>query len=71
VRLGLHCCACCASLTAVLAVIGVMDLRAMAAVTAAITLERVAPHGEFIARGIGFVVIGAGLFMIVRATSLV
>ncbi|MDP9649478.1 DUF2182 domain-containing protein [Paraburkholderia caledonica] len=71
VRLGLHCCACCASLTAVLAVAGVMDLRAMAAVTAAITLERVAPHGEFIARGIGFVVIGAGLFMLVRAASLV
>lgn len=70
-RLGVHCCACCANLTAVLAVTGVMDLRAMAAVTVAITLERVAPHGDFFARGIGFVLIGAGLVMIVRAASLV
>jgi predicted metal-binding membrane protein len=57
-------------LTAVLSVAGVMDLRAMAAVTVAITLERVAPHGELFARGIGFVTIGAGLFMIARAASL-
>ncbi len=71
VRLGVHCCFCCASLTAVLAVSGLMDLRAMAAVTVAITLERAAPRGEFIARGFGFVIIGAGLFMIVRAASLV
>ncbi len=36
-RLGLHCSYCCAGLMAILLVIGVMDLRAMAAVTAAIT----------------------------------
>ncbi|WOD16881.1 DUF2182 domain-containing protein [Paraburkholderia kirstenboschensis] len=71
VRLGVHCCFCCASLTALLVVSGVMELRAMAAVTVAITLERVAPRGEFIARGFGFVIVGAGLFMIVRAASLV
>src|SRR5580700_7790043 len=41
--LGLHCGYCCAGLTAILLVIGVMDLRAMAGVTAAITLERLAP----------------------------
>ena len=40
-RIGLHCCYCCAGLTAALLVIGVMDLRAMAVVTAAITVERV------------------------------
>jgi predicted metal-binding membrane protein len=39
--LGLHCSYCCAGLTAILLVIGVMDLRAMAVVTAAITVERV------------------------------
>ena len=69
-RLGVHCCYCCASLTAVLVVTGMMDLPAMVAVTAAITLERVAPRGEYVARGIGFVIIGAGLFMMARAAWL-
>jgi predicted metal-binding membrane protein len=52
-RLGLHCCCCCAGLTAMLLVIGVMDLRAMAAVTAAITVERLAPAAERVARASG------------------
>ncbi|MGA8032074.1 MAG: DUF2182 domain-containing protein [Casimicrobiaceae bacterium] len=66
-RLGLHCTACCAGLMAILLAIGVMDLRAMAAVTAAITAERLAPGGERIARAIGGVAVGAGLLLIVRA----
>ena len=70
VRLGLHCSYCCAGLTAVLLVIGVMDLRAMAVVTAAITVERLAPVGELVARAIGAVVVGAGLFLIARAVGL-
>ena len=45
-RLGRHCSYCCAGLMAILLVIGVMDLRAMAVVTAAITVERLAPAGE-------------------------
>jgi len=69
-RLGLHCSYCCAGLTAILLVIGVMDLRAMAVVTAAITVERLAPAGERVARGIGAVVVGAGLFLIARAAGL-
>jgi predicted metal-binding membrane protein len=69
-RLGLHCSGRWAGLTAVLLVIGVMDLRAMAAVTAAITLERFAPAGERAARAIGAVVVGAGLFLIARAAGL-
>jgi predicted metal-binding membrane protein len=67
VRLGLHCSYCCAGLTAILLVIGVMDLRAMAVVTAAITVERVAPAGERVARAIGAMVVVAGLFLIARA----
>jgi predicted metal-binding membrane protein len=63
-RLGLHCSHCCAPLTASLLVIGVMDLRAMAVVTAAITVERLAPSGERVARAIGAVVFGAGLLLI-------
>jgi predicted metal-binding membrane protein len=69
-RLGLHCSHCCASLTAVLFVIGVMDLRAMAIVTAAITLERLAPAGERVARAIGAVGVGAGFVLIAQATGL-
>jgi predicted metal-binding membrane protein len=68
--LGLHCSYCCAGLTSILLVIGFMDLRAMAAVTAATTLERLAPGGERIARIIGLAVVGAGLLLIARATAL-
>src|SRR5262249_25166286 len=70
VRLGLRCIYCCAGLTAILLVIGVMDLRVMAVVTTAITVERLAPAGERVARAIGGIVIGAGLFLIVRAVGL-
>jgi predicted metal-binding membrane protein len=69
-RLGLDCSRCCAGLMAVLLVIGVMDLRAMAVVTAAITIERIAPSGQRVARAIGAVALGAGLFLIARATGL-
>jgi predicted metal-binding membrane protein len=69
-RLGLRCSYCCANLTAILLVIGVMDLRAMAAVTAAITFERIAPGGESVAKAIGAVVFAAGLFLMARATGL-
>ena len=69
-RLGLHCGQSCAGPMAILFVVGVMDLRAMAGVTAAITLERVAPAGERIARAIGVVFVGAGLFLIARAAGL-
>ena len=69
-RLGIHCSRCCANLMAILLVIGVMDLRAMAAVTAAITRERFAPAGAHVARATGFVVVGAGLILIARAAGL-
>jgi predicted metal-binding membrane protein len=69
-RLGLHCSYSCAGLTAILLVIGVMDLRAMAVVTAAISVERLSPAGERVARAIGAVVAGAGLFLIARAAGL-
>ncbi len=69
-RLGVHCSICCAGLMAILLVIGVMDLRAMAVVAAAITIERLAPAGERVARAIGIVVVGAGLFLIARAIPL-
>jgi predicted metal-binding membrane protein len=70
-RLGFHCSCSCAGLTAILLVAGVMDLRTMAFVTAAITVERLAPAGERAARGIGAFVMTAGLFLISRATGIV
>jgi predicted metal-binding membrane protein len=70
-RLGLHCCYCCVGLTVVLLVIGVMDLRAMAVVTAATTVERIAPVGHLAARFVGAAVVAAGLILIGRAVGLV
>jgi predicted metal-binding membrane protein len=66
-RLGLRCSGCCAGLTAALLVVGVMNLPAMTVVTAAITLERLAPAGERIARAIGVVILGIGVFLIAHA----
>jgi predicted metal-binding membrane protein len=69
-RLGLHCGRCCAGLMALLLVAGVMDPRAMAVAAAAITVERLAPAGERVARAIGAVIFGAGLFLIARAAGI-
>ena len=69
-RLGLHCMTCCAGLMVILLAIGVMDLRAMAVVAAAITVERLAPAGERVARGTGAVVVAAGMVLIARAAGL-
>jgi predicted metal-binding membrane protein len=55
---------------AILLCVGVMDLRAMVIVSAAITVERLAPFGERVARGTGAAFIGAGLFLLARATGL-
>jgi len=70
VRLGRECVSCCGNLMVILLVIGIMDLRAMAAVTAAITLERFAPAGERIARVIGAIVVMAGVLLVARAAGL-
>ena len=66
-RLGLRCSRCCAGLMTILLVIGVMDLRAMAAVGAGITVERLAPAAERVARAIGAVIVGVGVFLIGNA----
>jgi predicted metal-binding membrane protein len=71
-QLGLQCGSCSAGLTAILLVLGIMDLRAMALVTAAITAERLALAGsEHVARTIGAVIVGVGLFLIAQAAGLV
>jgi predicted metal-binding membrane protein len=68
-RLGLDCAICCAGPMAVLVVLGVMDLRAMVVVTAAITLERLAPAGVRIAKAIGAIGVVVGLVVIARAVG--
>src|SRR5262249_45640192 len=79
IRLGLDCARCCGNLMLILLVFGVMAVPVMAVVTAAITLERLAPAllrepsrgsgpaGEPVVHAIGTVAIGAGLLLIARA----
>jgi predicted metal-binding membrane protein len=55
---------------AILLVTGIMNLRAMAVVAAVITIERLAPASNRVARSIGVVIIGTGLFLIARAARL-
>ena len=66
-QLGLRCCRCCAGPTAMLLGLGVMDLWTMAAVTAAISAERLAPAGARVARAVGTVILAAGLVLLGRA----
>lgn len=66
-HVGLQCSLCCAGLTVAFLVVGVMDLRAMTAVAAATTLERLAPSGHRVARTTGALVIGGAVVLIARA----
>jgi predicted metal-binding membrane protein len=66
-QLGLRCSYCCAGQTAVLLAMGVMDLRVMAVVTAATTLERLAPRGRLAAPAVGTIGVIAGLLLVLRA----
>jgi predicted metal-binding membrane protein len=65
--LGVHCSFCCAGPMAILLAVGAMDLRVMTLVTAAITVERLAPSGERVARIIGAIMIAAGIILCARA----
>jgi len=67
--LGVHCAESCAGLMSILLVIGVMNLPAMAAVTTAITIERLAPNGPRVARAIGTVGVAAGVCLIAFAAA--
>jgi predicted metal-binding membrane protein len=69
IRLGLDCGRCCVNLMVIPLIVDVMDLRVMAVVTAAITIERLAPAGERFARVAGVVMVGAASFMIARAVG--
>jgi predicted metal-binding membrane protein len=68
-RLGLQCVRCCGNLMAILLAAGIMSLGAMAAVTAAITAERLAPAGASAARATGAAAVAAGVLIIARASG--
>jgi predicted metal-binding membrane protein len=70
-RLGLHCGYCCANLMLIPLALGVMDIRAMTVATAAITVERLMPAGEHVARATGAVIVCTGVTLIARAAGLV
>ena len=54
----------------ILLAVGVMDLGAMAVVTAAITVERLAPAGGRASRVVGAIAVASGLILMARATGL-
>jgi predicted metal-binding membrane protein len=60
-RHGLFCVGCCWTLMALLFVGGVMNLAWVAALSIAVAIEKLAPHGERLAAALGLVLIGAGL----------
>jgi predicted metal-binding membrane protein len=65
-RLGARCGLCCGSLMLALLTIGMMDLVALAAVTLAITAERLAPAPLRVARVAGVAIIVVGVLSIAR-----
>jgi predicted metal-binding membrane protein len=67
VRLGAHCVRCCANLMVIAIVLGMMDPPVMVVLGGAITLERVAPAGDRIARWTGATSLIAGLLLVIRA----
>ncbi|HTI65526.1 MAG TPA: DUF2182 domain-containing protein, partial [Gemmatimonadaceae bacterium] len=69
-RLGLRCVACCGNLMLIPLVIGMMDLSVMAAVGAAIAVERLSPRGERAARVTGVVILATGVLLVARAVGL-
>lgn len=67
VSMGVRCVQCCANLMIITLAFGMMEYRAMVLVTAAITIERLAPASGPMARRIGAAVLATGLVLIVRA----
>jgi predicted metal-binding membrane protein len=65
-RLGVRCSLCCGSLMLALLAIGMMDLVAMAAVTLAISAERLAPAPLRVARVAGVAIVVVGVLTMLR-----
>ena len=65
IRHGVYCLGCCWALMALLFVGGVMNLLWIAALAGLVTIEKLAPKGEAVARALGAVMIGAGAVRLV------
>jgi len=64
-RHGLFCLGCCWALMALLFVGGVMNLAWIAALSIAVAIEKMVPHGERLAAVLGLVLIAAGVVRVV------
>ena len=69
-RMGVHCTLCCFGFMMILLAAGVMSLGLMTVVAAAITVERLAPRPELVARATGAAAIAAGVLLVARACQL-
>ncbi len=67
VDLGAHCWLCCSGLMAAMLVTDTMDVRTMALIATAVSVERLAPKPELIARTTGVLLVAIGVFAIARA----
>jgi predicted metal-binding membrane protein len=61
---GLFCLGCCWALMLLLFVLGTMNMLWIAALTALVLIEKVAPHGDLVARAVGVAMVGVGMWMI-------
>jgi predicted metal-binding membrane protein len=66
-RHGAYCTGCCWALMALLFVVGVMNLAWIALLSLLALCEKLAPHGEVIARISGLALCGAGLWLLMAA----
>jgi predicted metal-binding membrane protein len=64
--IGAHCALCCSGYMALLLVTGMSNIGLMALVATAITVERLAPWPERVARVAGVVVVAAGILAVAR-----
>jgi predicted metal-binding membrane protein len=69
-RHGLFCVGCCWALMALLFVGGVMNLAWIAALSIAVAIEKLAPHGERLSAVLGLGLIAVGLFRLLSVTFL-
>jgi len=67
VDLGVHCGLCCSGLMAAMLVTDPMDVRTMALIATAVTIERLAPKPELVARATGVLLVATGVLAIERA----
>ena len=65
-RHGLYCLGCCWVLMALLFVAGVMNLLWVAAIAAAILVEKVVPRGDLVGSVAGVVLVAAGVLLVAR-----